>query len=101
MKQYETFKVYGKIKKISQDYFEVTYTEYYANGKIKCISTEDFSSERLLEQTKTFKVYCYNGKIMNGAYRGGYRMTDCVGTLRVSKNSCKRMIYGNNVSYVK
>lgn len=105
MKQYETFKVYEKEKKIGHDYYEVPYTEYYANGEIKCISTEDFSSERLRKQTKTFDVYCYNGEILHGAYREGYKRTDCVGRLRVSQNACKisvaRMIYGNNVSYVK
>lgn len=105
MKQYETYKVYGNAKKIGNDYYEVPYTEYYADGTIKCESTEDFSRERLHKGTKRFDVYCYNGETLHGAYREGYKRTECVGTLRVSKNACKiavaRMIYGNNVSYVK
>lgn len=105
MKQFDTFKVYGKAKKIGINYYEVPYTEYYVDGTKRCIGTEDFTSERLRSQTKTFSVYCYNGEILHGAYREGYKRTDCVGTLRVSKNACKiavaRMIYGDNVSYVK
>lgn len=89
MKDFETYRVYGKKTKISDNYYELAYTEYRADGTIKCKGTEDFTKERLHSQTKTFDVYCYNGKTMHGVIREGYRMTDCVGTLRVSNNAPK------------
>lgn len=89
MKPYETYKVYDNVKKIGIDYYEVPYTGYGADGTLVCIGTEDFSKERLRSQTKVFSVFCYNGKTMHGAYREGYRMTECVGTLRVSSNAPK------------
>lgn len=100
----KTTRIYGKVTKLHDDYYEVEYEEYTDDIPTGA-GTEDFINERLRDQTKKFDVYCYNGKTMKGAYRDGYRMTDCVGTMRISKNSSKitaaRIKYGaENVARV-
>ena len=97
-------RIYTSVKKIGNDYYEAKYEEYTDN-ELTCVGTEDFSKERLKNATKKFDVFCYNGKTMHGAYREGYRMTDCVGTMRISKSSSKitaaRIKYGaENVARV-
>ena len=100
----KTMRIYTSVKKIRNDYYEAEYQEY-TDDILTGAGTEDFSGERLRTATKKFDVYCYNGKTMHGAYREGYRMTDCVGTLRISKGGSKiaaaRIMYGaENVARV-
>lgn len=98
-----TYRVYTDVKKINEDYYEATYKEYRGTQQIG-YGKEDFSKARLQAATKKFDVFGYNGRVMHGVYREGYKMTDWCGTLRTSKNACKiqvaRMIYGENVARV-
>ena len=86
-------RIYGKITKLHEDYYEVAYKEY-TDGRLTGSGTEDFSKERLATATKKFDVYCYNGRVN----RAGGRMTDCEGTIRTSSNASNigaaRIVYG-------
>ena len=100
MKSLKVYKVYREVRKIREDYYEAVYTEYtQADGQVRITGygTEDFSKERLKSATKVFDVYKYNGKVN----KAGGRMTDCVGSIRTSKNACKiqvaRMLLGDDV----
>ena len=91
----DKFRVYSKVKKIGEDYFEVTYKEYTDDGKFVCTGTEDFSGTRLKTATKKYLVFTHNGR----ENRAGGKMTDCVGVIRMSRNAVAiktaRMLYGN------
>ena len=90
----KTYRVYTNVKKIGEDYYEAEYKEYIGN-ELHCIGTEDFSKQRLHSATMSFDVYKHSGRIN----RAGGKMTECVGTIRTSRNACKiavaRMMYGD------
>ena len=71
-----TYRIYKSVKKIGADYYEAEYIEYDENGRIKGAGYEDFSKERLRAQMKVWRVRTYTGKVMHGAYREGWRMTE-------------------------
>lgn len=78
-------RIYLSIKKIGEDYFEAKYKDFYPDGTVAAYGCEDFSGERLKNQTKKYEVRVYNGKTMHGAAHDGWRMTDTVGNImRVS-----------------
>ena len=54
-------KIYGLRKRITQDYFENTYTEYRDDGTIVQTGTEDFSLERWHKQVKYYQIAVWNG----------------------------------------
>lgn len=45
-------RIYLSIKKIGEDYFEAKYKDFYPDGTIAAYGCEDFSGERLKNQTK-------------------------------------------------
>ena len=96
-----TYRIYTNVKKIGVDYYEATYTEYREDGSVCGAGTEDFSGARLRKATKVYNVYKHNGKVMHGAYREGYKMTDCVGTVRMSAGAvatrAAKTVYGDDV----
>ena len=78
-------RIYGRLRKIGDDYYEAEYKDYRPDGTVFGYGFEDFSGERLEAQTKKYEVHVYNGKTMHGAVREGWRMTDIVGNvMRVS-----------------
>ena len=78
-------RIYGRLRKIGDDYYEAEYKDYRPDGTVFGYGFEDFSGERLKAQTKKYEVHVYNGKTMHGAVREGWRMTDIVGNvMRVS-----------------
>lgn len=95
----KTYRLYTSIKKIGgsgvDSYYEAAYKELTYDGEIVSCGTEDFSYSRLHSATKTYSVYVYNGRIN----KAGGKMTDCVGSIRVSKNACAikaaRNLYDN------
>lgn len=101
----KTYRIYSDIKKIGDDYYEAKYTEYFEDGTVHCVGTEDFSGERLRKGTKKYKVYKHDGRVMHGAYREGYKMTENVGSVRMSINAvaikAAKMIYGADVARIE
>ncbi len=90
------YRIYTRVKKIGDDYYEAAYKEYSPENELVSAGTEDFSSRRLATATKCYVVMVYNGRI-NSA---GGRMTDCVGEkIRMSRNAVAirvaRMLYKN------
>ena len=89
------FRIYTKVKKIADDYYEVSYKEYNADERLVGTGTEDFSGARLKTATKQYAVFVYNGRIN----RADGKMTDHVATIRMSKNTvaiqAARMLYEN------
>ena len=84
--EYMNIRIYLSVRKIADDYYEAKYKDYLPDGTQVGFGYEDFSGERLREQTKKYAVYTYNGRVMHGT-REGWRMTDCSGTIRVSKKN--------------
>lgn len=105
------FKIYGKPRKISDNYYSVPYTEYITcNGVTEIYNegVEDFTKSRLTKSTKHFGVHTYNGKTMKGAYKGslydGARRTDYEGDMRISGDvtmiGAARLKFGEKVARV-
>lgn len=93
------YRLYINVKKISgsgaDSYYEAKYKEFTSDGEFVCCGTEDFSQSRLYAATKVYSVYVYNGR----TNKAGGKMTDCVGSIRISKNACAvkaaRRLYEN------
>ena len=77
------YRIYTKVTKIGDDYYEAEYKEIDYTGRQTGYGVEDFSGNRLRTATKLYEVYQHNGRIN----KAGGRMTDYVGTVRVSKNA--------------
>lgn len=60
-------RIYGRLRKIGDDYYEAEYKDYRPDGTVFGYGYEDFSGERLEAQTKKYEVHVYNGKTMHGS----------------------------------
>ena len=90
-------KIYDKVKKINENYIEVSYTEYREDGTIKGIGTEDFSTTRF-NKLKYFEIFRKTGRVN----KGGHNIWEQIGWFRCSMDSRKagtlaRLIYGNDI----
>ena len=65
-------RIYLSIKKIGEDYFEASYKDFYPDGTVAAYGCEDFSGERLKNQTKKYEVRVYNGKTATVSKAGNY-----------------------------
>jgi len=96
----KTYRLYTSVKKIGDDYYEAKYKELTYSGELVSAGTEDFSRARLYSATRIYSVCAYNGR----TNKAGGKMTDCVGSIRISKSACAikaaRSLY-NNVARVK
>lgn len=98
-KMEKTYKLYTSIKRISgsgdDSYYEAAYKELTYDGETVSCGTEDFDYRRLHSATKLYYVYVYSGRLN----KAGGKMTDCVGSIRISKNACAikaaRSLYDN------
>lgn len=92
-------RVYISVKRIADNYYEAKYKDFYSDGTVAAYGCEDFSGERLRDQTKQYSVHVYNGKVMHGVRHDGWRMTDNVGTIRISHKSsglaAAKLLYKN------
>lgn len=95
MKEFEKIRIYTNVRKLDYDYYAVTYKEYDSNGKQTGYGVEYFSGKRFRTATKLYLVYQYNGR----ENKAGGKMTDCIGSVRVSRNTsglkAAIIIYGN------
>ena len=73
-------RIYGKLNKISEGYFEVPYKEYRPDGSLKATGSEDFTADRLHSQTHYYSIRTWDGQRRNA---GGYRWFEDQGSFRV------------------
>ncbi len=71
-------KIYGGKRKISEDYFEVKFTEYSSGGEPINEGTEDFSSERY-NRLPVYQIWTWDGIKRN---KGGKRWFDYAQSVR-------------------
>lgn len=71
---------YTKMRRISDDYFEVPFTEYSENGRPIRRGTEDFSRERY-HSLKVYEIWTWDGKSYN---KGGQRKFEHQATYRMT-----------------
>lgn len=103
------FRIYTSVKKIGDDYYEAEFEEYSDDGELHYTGIEDFCKQLLQSKTAIYGVYKYSGQVMHGAYREGYKMTECVGYIRISKSALKikcgllaaRIKYGDDVVRIR
>ena len=55
-------RIYGKAKQIIENYFEIPYKEYRKDGSLKQTGTEDFTTARIIKQTKCYSIHTWDGK---------------------------------------
>lgn len=102
MKEYETFKVYGKklnvwkqTEKLScgREYdrtiqVELAYKTFDFNGEIVGEGSEDFSIARMDSSLTYYEIWTWDGEKVN---RGGYRWFECQRRVRINRSDLKKL----------
>lgn len=102
MKEYETFKVYGKklnvwkqTEKLSsgREYdrtiqVELAYKTFDFNGEIVGEGSEDFSIAREDSSLTYYEIWTWDGEKVN---RGGYRWFECRRRVRINRSDLKKL----------
>ena len=99
MKMNKTIRIYGKVAKTWKQtvvingwehevttQMEIKYKEYYLDGKLKSVGTEDFSPERYKNELVNCQVCTWDGKRRN---KGGHRWFDLEGSMTILKRQRK------------
>lgn len=89
MKDWDYVRIYGKREKVTDGLYEVTYTEYRADGSVHCSGTEDFG--RIGDYLTTRDIALYNVLTWDGSRRnkGGFRWFTDRGALRINRRTTK------------
>ena len=102
MKEYETFKVYGKklnvwkeTVKAANGYeydkttqVELAYKTFDYNGKVVGEGSEDFSVARMDNSLTYYEIWTWDGEKLN---RGGYRWFECQRRVRINRSDLKKL----------
>jgi len=67
---------------------ELAYTEYREDGSLKQTGSEDFTPERLKQDTEEKWIWIWDGQKRNA---GGHKWWECIGCYRISKGGRKVM----------
>ena len=70
-------RIYGKAKQISENYFEVPYKEYRADGSLKQAGSEDFTTDRYSKQLHIYSIHTWNGEKRNAGGKKWYENCGC------------------------
>ena len=89
MKDWDYIRIYGDREKITDNLYEVKYTEYCGDGSIHCTGTEDFG--RIGDYLTTNDIARYHVSTWDGQKRnkGGFRWFTYRGSLRINRRTTK------------